>query len=115
VLHQYSKLSGCRCNDRLKVKTDGSTRLAYTGLRGELEHLKIETRLIGESFECVMGECDLEAIGAPSILKLIRIAAALARMSPTFDLSCEENAARRKWKLVCATCTPEAVSFPMSL
>ena len=32
-------------------------RLAYTGLRGELEHLKIETRLIYESFECVMGEC----------------------------------------------------------
>ena len=23
----------------------------------ELEHLKIETRLIGESFECEMGEC----------------------------------------------------------
>ena len=24
---------------------------------GDLEHLTIETRLIGESFECVMGEC----------------------------------------------------------
>ncbi len=23
---------GCRCNERLKAKTDGSTRLAYTGL-----------------------------------------------------------------------------------
>ena len=34
----------------LKAKTDGSTRITYTGLRGELEHLKIETRLIGESF-----------------------------------------------------------------
>ena len=45
-----------RCNDRLKVKTDGSMRLTYTGLRGELEHLEIETRLIDESFECVMGE-----------------------------------------------------------
>ena len=50
-------LCGCRRNERLKAKTDGSTRLTYTGLRGELEHLKIETRLIGESFECVMGEC----------------------------------------------------------
>ena len=47
----------CRCNESLKAKTDGSKRLAYTGFLGELEHLKIETRLIGESFECVMGEC----------------------------------------------------------
>ena len=51
------RIRGCRCNERLKAKTDGSTRLTYTELRGELEHLKIETRLIGESFECVMGEC----------------------------------------------------------
>ena len=34
----------------------GSTILTYTGLYRELEHLKIETRLIGESFKCVMGE-----------------------------------------------------------
>jgi hypothetical protein len=44
-------------NERLKVNTDASTHLVHTGLCGELEHLKIETRLIGESFECVMGEC----------------------------------------------------------
>ena len=50
-------ICGCRCNERLKSKTDGSMRLKYTGLRGELEHLKIEARLLGESFECVMGEC----------------------------------------------------------
>ena len=25
--------------------------------RGKLEHLKIETSLKGESYECVMGEC----------------------------------------------------------
>ena len=37
-----------------KVKTDGSTHLTDTGSRGELEHLKIETRLIDESFECVI-------------------------------------------------------------
>jgi hypothetical protein len=49
-------VSPCRCNEKLKVKTDGSTRLGYTGLSGELEHLKIKTRLIGESFGCVMGE-----------------------------------------------------------
>ena len=47
----------CRCNERLETKTDGSKCLTYTGLCGDLEHLTIETRLIGESFECVMGEC----------------------------------------------------------
>ncbi len=38
---------GFRCNERLKDKFEGSTRLTYTGLLGGLEHLKIETRLIG--------------------------------------------------------------------
>ena len=50
-------ICGCRCHERLKTKPDGSIHLGYTGMYGELEHLKIETRLIGESFECVMGEC----------------------------------------------------------
>ena len=54
----YSHICGCRCNQRLKVKTDGSTLLPYTGLSGELEHLKIETRLINENFGCVVGEFD---------------------------------------------------------
>ena len=36
---------GCRCNERVKDNTDGSKRLTYTGLRGELEHLMIDTRL----------------------------------------------------------------------
>ena len=35
-----------RCDERLKTKAEGSTRLSYTGLLGVLEHLKIETRLI---------------------------------------------------------------------
>jgi hypothetical protein len=30
----------CRCDERLKPKVEESTRLAYTGLIGELEHLK---------------------------------------------------------------------------
>jgi hypothetical protein len=38
-----------RCDERLKVKSEGSMRLAYTGFRGGLEHLKIETRSIDES------------------------------------------------------------------
>ena len=47
----------CRCDERLKAKVEGFTLLEYTGLRGELEHLKIETRLIDEMFASVMGEC----------------------------------------------------------
>jgi hypothetical protein len=47
-----------RCDERLKVKTEGTTRLTYTRFHGELGHLKIETRLIGErELESVMGEC----------------------------------------------------------
>ncbi len=46
----------CRCPERLKTKTEESTRLVYTGLLGEPEHLKIETRLIDEMFVSVMGE-----------------------------------------------------------
>jgi hypothetical protein len=45
----------CRCHERLKTKAEESTRLAYTGLLGELEHLKIETRSIDEMFaSCVV-------------------------------------------------------------
>ncbi len=47
----------CWCDERLKAKKEESTRLAYTGLRGGLEHLKTETRLINEMFASVMGEC----------------------------------------------------------
>jgi hypothetical protein len=47
----------CRCNERLKANAEGSTRLVYTGFRGGLEHLKIETTLTGERFESVKGEC----------------------------------------------------------
>ena len=34
------------------------------------------------------------------MFKLIRSVPVLVSMFPTLDLSCEENAARRKWKLV---------------
>ena len=46
----------CRYDERLKTKGEESTRLAYTELLGELEHLNIETRLIDEMFASVMGE-----------------------------------------------------------
>jgi hypothetical protein len=44
----------CRCDERLKTKAEESTSLPYTGLFGELEHLKIKTRLIDEMFASVM-------------------------------------------------------------
>jgi hypothetical protein len=47
----------CRCDERRKAKAERPTRLGYTVLRGELEHLKIKTRLIDEKFASVMGEC----------------------------------------------------------
>jgi hypothetical protein len=37
-----------RCDERLKVKSEGSTRLGYTGSYGGLEHL---TRSIDERFD----------------------------------------------------------------
>jgi hypothetical protein len=46
----------CRCDERLKTKSEKSTRLTYTGLFGELEHLNIKTRLIDEMFVSVIGE-----------------------------------------------------------
>jgi hypothetical protein len=46
----------CRCDKRLKTKSEKSTHLGYTGFLGELEHLKIETRLIDKMFPSVMGE-----------------------------------------------------------
>ena len=45
----------CRCDERLKPKDD--EYLTYTGFLEELEYLKIETRLIDEKFESVMGAC----------------------------------------------------------
>ena len=46
----------CRCDERLQSKTEDFTRLTWTGLVVELEHLKIETRLTNEKFVNVMGE-----------------------------------------------------------
>ena len=46
-----------RCDERLKARVEESTCLTYTGLLGELEHLRIETRFIDEKFASVMGEC----------------------------------------------------------
>ena len=44
----------CRCDERLQTKTKRFT-LPYTGLVLELEHLKIETRLMDETPVSEMG------------------------------------------------------------
>ena len=51
-------INKCRCDERLQTKTKEFTRLPYTGLVLELEHLKIETRLLSERFANAMGECE---------------------------------------------------------
>jgi hypothetical protein len=51
-------INKCRCDERLQTKTKEFTRLPYTGLVLELEHLKIQTRLISERFENAIGECE---------------------------------------------------------
>ena len=61
----------------------------------ELEHLQIDTRLTIDEFASAMGEY---VIGYPSRFRLIRKSDVLSRISPYFDFSMEENAARRKWK-----------------
>ena len=57
---QIKPISECRCDERLKTKDEESTHLSDTVLIGELEHLKIKTRLIDEKFVSVMVECVIE-------------------------------------------------------
>jgi hypothetical protein len=89
-------ISKCRWDGRLKTKTEESTRLSDTGLLGELENLKIKTRLIDEKFVGVMG--DLEVMDAQSILIIIRKDTVLVRVRPTLDLSWTEKVVWWKWK-----------------
>ena len=49
-------INECRCDERLKTRVEESTRLGCPRLVAELEHLKIETRLIDEMFASEMGE-----------------------------------------------------------
>ena len=71
-----------RYDGRLKTKVEESTRLTYTLLVVELEHLKIETRLIDEMFPSEMGEY---VIGESSTLRLTRKVSSLTRVMPTFS------------------------------
>ncbi len=56
---QIKPIYDCRCDERLQTKTKRFTRLSYTGLVVELEHLKIKTRLTNEKFASVKGECEI--------------------------------------------------------
>ncbi len=78
----------CRCDERLKPKGEESTYLTYTGLLGELEHIKIETRLIKEKFARGMGECDSDVMDTPSKLIVIRKTVVSVRVRPTLFLNC---------------------------
>jgi hypothetical protein len=53
--------------DKIKPKGEESTCLTYTGFLGEMEHLKIETRLIDEKFASMMGECVIEIWWSPHL------------------------------------------------
>jgi hypothetical protein len=44
-------------DERLKAKTGGSKSLAHTGWSGGREDLRIGTRISGERFESVRGDC----------------------------------------------------------
>jgi hypothetical protein len=57
---QIKPIYECRCDERLQTKTKRFTRLSYTGLVVELEHLKIKTRLTNEKFASVKGECEID-------------------------------------------------------
>jgi hypothetical protein len=46
--------NGYRYDERLKTRSEESTYLTYTGLREELEHLKVKTRLISAKIECCL-------------------------------------------------------------
>ena len=57
-----SKIRGiyeCRCDERLQTKTKRFTRLSYTGLVVEQEHIKTKTRLTNEKLVSVKGECEI--------------------------------------------------------
>ena len=58
-----------RCDERLKPKAQGSTRLTYTGLSEGLEHLKIKTRLINERFTSVMGVRHVTGLWARPVIR----------------------------------------------
>ncbi len=56
---KWFRVDYSRCDERLQTKSKKFTRLSYTGLVVELEHLKIKTRLTNEKFASVKDECEI--------------------------------------------------------
>jgi hypothetical protein len=88
----------CRCDKRLKTKVEESTLLTYTGLFGELEHLKIETRLIDEMFASVMGMLAKEVAYYESMNRNLKI-------KPLYDCRCDERLKPKDDESTCLTYT----------
>ncbi len=64
VCYEYMKCEiqirpthGCQYDERLNTEVVESGSLVQVGFLGELEHLKIQTRLIDEKFPSLMGVC----------------------------------------------------------
>ncbi len=73
------------------IKRKLNRRLIYECRWDEGLKDKTETRLMNESFASVMGECDLDATGAPSIFNEIRSSTSLARRFPHSDFIWKEH------------------------
>ncbi len=48
---------GCRCNERLKAETDGSTRLVYPGFRGDAGEWELCSSSRKASKDSVVASC----------------------------------------------------------
>ncbi len=55
ISREYVHTSECRCNERLKAKAEGSTRLTSRGTRTPKD--RDDVNLVDERFASVMGEC----------------------------------------------------------
>ena len=73
---------GVMSNERLKGKTEGSTRLTYTGLSGGTwtpkDRDEVKRRKV---WECEGWVCDLDGIGVTPLIRLIRRTTVLKRLT----------------------------------
>ena len=75
----------------------------YESLKRELKTKPIYEFRYDERLQTKVEEFTrLEVVGVTSMFRLIRRDSEMVRMCPTLHVICEENAVRRKWKLVCA-------------
>ncbi len=108
----------CRCDERLKTKSEGSS--IHWVVRGTVTPKDIDEVNKREVYECDGWVCDLDVTGESSIFNVIHRAPTLGSILSTFDLICEENVTRLKWKplVECylnSWSWKETVSFPSFL